>query len=360
MSIILTLMSIYMNKLVIIGNGFDLAHGLKTSYKDFVLWYLNEKFKNKSNHKEDDLISISTEYVFDEFKSLKDFFNKIGHHFRIDYKDEFFSKILNLLKRTDFNWVDIEKEYFEQVLNMINPFLKSGTEREINNLNISNLIKLNSSLDIIKKELATYLETIYSNVINNSIQITLKKIIDKDNTPNQEIMYLNFNYTSTIELYNSLLSRSNFSVNYIHGRLKDEKNPIIFGYGDESNDYFEKIEKMNNNELTRHLKSFAYLQTANYRRLFEFLDKGNFEVYVMGHSLGLSDRLLFNHIFEHEKFNKVQLYFYEYQNEKGEIVNDFFQKTQELSRHFKLNSKHKMRTKVVPFNESKSLTIYKP
>ncbi len=73
MSIILTLMSIYMNKLVIIGNGFDLAHGLKTSYKDFVLWYLNEKFKNKSNHKEDDLISISTEYVFDEFKSLKDF-----------------------------------------------------------------------------------------------------------------------------------------------------------------------------------------------------------------------------------------------------------------------------------------------
>ncbi len=203
-------MSIYMNKLVIIGNGFDLAHGLKTSYKDFVLWYLNEKFKNKSNHKEDDLISISTEYVFDEFKSLKDFFNKIGHHFRIDYKDEFFSKILNLLKRTDFNWVDIEKEYFEQVLNMINPFLKSETEREINSLNISNLIKLNSSLDIIKKELATYLETIYSNVINSSIQITLKKIIDKDNTPNQEIMYLNFNYTSTIELYKSLLSRSNF------------------------------------------------------------------------------------------------------------------------------------------------------
>lgn len=24
-----------MNRLVIIGNGFDMAHGLKTSYKDF-------------------------------------------------------------------------------------------------------------------------------------------------------------------------------------------------------------------------------------------------------------------------------------------------------------------------------------
>jgi hypothetical protein len=28
-----------MNRLVIIGNGFDLAHGLKTSYKDFLKWY---------------------------------------------------------------------------------------------------------------------------------------------------------------------------------------------------------------------------------------------------------------------------------------------------------------------------------
>ncbi len=30
------------DRLVIIGNGFDLAHGLKTSYKDFIRWYLKE------------------------------------------------------------------------------------------------------------------------------------------------------------------------------------------------------------------------------------------------------------------------------------------------------------------------------
>lgn len=28
-----------MNRLVIIGNGFDMAHALKTSYKDFINWY---------------------------------------------------------------------------------------------------------------------------------------------------------------------------------------------------------------------------------------------------------------------------------------------------------------------------------
>ncbi len=28
-----------MNRLVLIGNGFDIAHGLKTSYADFINWY---------------------------------------------------------------------------------------------------------------------------------------------------------------------------------------------------------------------------------------------------------------------------------------------------------------------------------
>ena len=31
-----------MNRLVLIGNGFDLAHGLNTSYKHFICWYLNQ------------------------------------------------------------------------------------------------------------------------------------------------------------------------------------------------------------------------------------------------------------------------------------------------------------------------------
>jgi hypothetical protein len=31
-----------MNRLIIIGNGFDLAHGIKTSYHDFLLDYLKK------------------------------------------------------------------------------------------------------------------------------------------------------------------------------------------------------------------------------------------------------------------------------------------------------------------------------
>ena len=32
-----------MNRLVIIGNGFDMAHGLKTSYVDFINWYWEQR-----------------------------------------------------------------------------------------------------------------------------------------------------------------------------------------------------------------------------------------------------------------------------------------------------------------------------
>ena len=34
-----------MNRLVLIGNGFDLAHGLKTSYADFIDWYYDKRIK---------------------------------------------------------------------------------------------------------------------------------------------------------------------------------------------------------------------------------------------------------------------------------------------------------------------------
>jgi hypothetical protein len=32
------------NRIVIIGNGFDLAHGLKTRYEDFIDWYWKRWF----------------------------------------------------------------------------------------------------------------------------------------------------------------------------------------------------------------------------------------------------------------------------------------------------------------------------
>ena len=35
-----------MNRLVLIGNGFDMAHGLKTSYMDFINWYWEQRLND--------------------------------------------------------------------------------------------------------------------------------------------------------------------------------------------------------------------------------------------------------------------------------------------------------------------------
>ena len=40
-----------MNRIIIVGNGFDLAHGVKTKYEDFIEWYWIKRIENlKSEH----------------------------------------------------------------------------------------------------------------------------------------------------------------------------------------------------------------------------------------------------------------------------------------------------------------------
>lgn len=34
-----------MNRIIVVGNGFDLAHGIPTSYKDFIEWYWSQRIK---------------------------------------------------------------------------------------------------------------------------------------------------------------------------------------------------------------------------------------------------------------------------------------------------------------------------
>ena len=48
-----------MNRLILIGNGFDLAHGLKTKYADFIEWYrreCNTRLKRSFNRIEKDAL----------------------------------------------------------------------------------------------------------------------------------------------------------------------------------------------------------------------------------------------------------------------------------------------------------------
>ena len=364
-----------MNKLVIIGNGFDLAHNLKTGYKDFVLWYLNKCYTNRvkfvSIQRESDkknLVTISEDNLrfsttncsapSDGFKTIDEFKKIKSPQYTVEYYHNFFE---NIIQSLDSNWVDIELEYYKQIKWIYGTVVGSATG-QLRAAQKDDLKKLNGCLDLIKSELEEYLSTIFTLKQRSDLPPEIKDIFSDCliNNPikneGENIYFLNFNYTNTIDNYINFFGLNKSKVNYIHGGLREKRNPIIFGYGDEMDKNYEKIEDFNENEFTRHFKSFSYLKTSNYKDLFEYLDKDEFEVHIMGHSCGLSDRVMFSNIFLHKNFSKVQLYYYQYG--KKDYENDFFQKTQELSRHFKLNSKHRMRTRIVPFDKSSPLTRF--
>lgn len=94
-------------------------------------------------------------------------------------------------------------------------------------------------------------------------------------------------------------------------------------------DYQELIDK-NENELLRNSKSVKYLETSNYRKLLQFIDGGLFQVYIIGHSCGNSDRTLLNTIFEHN--NCVSIKPFCYVDEKGK--DNYSELTQNIYRNF--------------------------
>lgn len=54
-----------MNRLIIIGNGFDMAHGLKTSYKDFINWYMNQRVQKLADEPTTESADALCSYTID-------------------------------------------------------------------------------------------------------------------------------------------------------------------------------------------------------------------------------------------------------------------------------------------------------
>ena len=349
-----------MNKLVIIGNGFDLAHGLNTSYSHFIVWCLKqygsallhglgkEVSDGLCSIKMNDKINLSywalvfqgwyfqRENPFIPWKETDAFFETIKDKDLCEFKiiSPLFKRIW---KQVSLGWVDIENEYFslltEEKISMENGFIQP------------NYKELNSHLDILRDKLIEYLksesekdcpvndkinEIIYRPIKEREISVSFKKKLDSsissDVAPNAT-MFLNFNYTNTPEKY--VLKGSDTIVNYIHGNL-DNPESVIFGYGDELDSSFVKLQNMNDNECLRHIKSIRYLESDNYRKMLDFIEADTFQVIIIGHSCGNSDRTLLNTLFEHRNCVSIKPYYYV----KEDGTDNYLDIIQNISRNF--------------------------
>lgn len=357
-----------MNRLIIIGNGFDLAHGIKTSYKDFIADYfskvINSIYFNKPY--EDELIQIN--FKQGQYYQPSPFDDKITPENSIKFVKQIltsnrifsiqFKSILlkNSFDKIDkFNWVDLEIEYFNVLLATRHGFK--------NNNQLIEIQKVNQQLDYLKERLIEYLTRQQSNFTNSFIKNQLvgcftelihphevvTTLLENDERP-ENLFFLNFNYTNTFEAYFDSCRKIILSeFDYIHGDLGGAHGQPIFGFGDELDKNYLEFEDEKNNELFKHIKSFEYLKNKNYYRLIRFIESGDYQVQIYGHSCGLSDRTMLNQIFEHKNCKSIKIFYH--QKEDG--TNDYTEKTYEISRHFK--DKGMMRKKVVPLDYSRAM-----
>jgi len=173
-------------------------------------------------------------------------------------------------------------------------------------------------------------DKIYRPIKEQEISVAFKNTVDKsllEESNPKAIMLLNFNYTNTPEKY--VTEPSKAKVNYIHGKL-DNPEYVIFGYGDELDENYKRLQELNENEVLRHIKSIRYLESDNYRKMLEFIESAPFQVCIMGHSCGNSDRTLLNTLFEHKNCVSIKPYYHQISNEQD----NYIELVQNISRNF--------------------------
>ena len=93
---------------------------------------------------------------------------------------------------------------------------------------------------------------------------------------------------------------------------------------------YQGILEKNDNELLKNVKSVKYLETRNYHKMLDFLMAAPFQVLIMGHSCGNSDRTLLNTVFEHENCVSIKPFYHKWED-GGD---NYLELVQNISRNF--------------------------
>lgn len=413
-----------MNRIILIGNGFDLAHGMETSYKSFIDDYwestISEIRQGESYMPfENEEIKISNIpsgfFTGSTFQDLEEALNNTKSI--LEFKNTFLEKIMKEYNLN--NWVDIENEYyfllkrtfqdpkglkgydisnlnsdFKRIKDLLEKYLDKVNKRFESKIG-PNILRVKRTIgdkiyspfkmkDFSESSINQIVETKYEAIKDNIIAVQSgrisienvtqyqRKIIERLDTKNHtyelkkmllsesaidyfdlipdQTLFLNFNYTFTELLYENPREFCNPiekkytspKFNHIHGTIDvQNKNPMIFGFGDEISRDYNTIEELNDNRYLENIKSINYLESDNYKRLLEFINSDNFQIFILGHSCGISDRTLLNTMFEHDNCTSIKVFYHKKKNG----TDNYSDLVRNISRNF--GNKAKMRDRVV-------------
>ncbi|MFV0531321.1 MAG: AbiH family protein [Flavobacteriales bacterium] len=294
-------------RIIILGNGFDLAHGLKTSYKDLMEFLKSETDLERRNVGKCGTIHHQFKGKQNDYVSFKYVPNDREYKFTTcnKHKSFYFNKLFSDYNRYQ-KWVDLETLYFKLISsdNMSNQFIPT----------------LNEEFDYLKLLLEDYLTNQIENKISD-YNFDRNSFFERDNIfetihPDTEklIGIVNFNYTTSVVqsytqfMYNKPKQLHNEFQNInVHGKLNSDENPIIFGYGDDNSEKYKSIQDVGNNELLVNFKTFQYLRNTNYKSVLSMLEMDtNIKIEIIGHSCGISDKTLLKTMFEHSHVKEIE------------------------------------------------------
>ena len=276
---------------LILGNGFDLDLGLKTSYKDF--W--ESKFCPKDYPSP--LIRHLNKQWTEDIDSVRwyDLENELHAYARLlDKRDVIDEQQRSYIKNhSDYDLSitstymgidDVFSSLLEADIIKIAGVLRSASIPYRDDLMKSAAWRDRKAFGLIKEGLCNYLSSLDDeNLKSASMARALIEIIKRSVSQGNLINIYSFNYTTTLSQYNQSLAKA---VKYVHDSC--ESSNIIIGTGDDldiSNDYDFL------------LKTFD--ASYNPPALVEDLLDSD-EIIIFGHSIGKNDQMYFKAFFKQQ------------------------------------------------------------
>ena len=357
-----------MSNILIIGNGFDIYHGLPTRYNDFLFLAENwnsfiEKYNNSTaSGEKDDLIDVRLNDGWLSNDSLDDFArNKnIFDEDRIKYLNDKITtnawiKYFLYIKFKGNGWVDFEAEIdkvlhnLEYFFNVLPGYAESNRIASmdidseiiksarmflplINDRYQCNYFGVIRASDVEPSKLETHrlylIEKlkIELNVLNECLRIYILEFVEsiKCNTYSEQVKalgdvkLLNFNYTYTYKK--------------VYGNLRSEHHPIhgdcinggmVLGIPD---DAFEE-----NLEYIYFVKYFQRIQKRAGNFYKDWIRKPSPEtqtmsdvphqVYIMGHSLAYTDKGVLQDFFKNDWIRKITVFYHNQDAYENIVIN---------------------------------------
>lgn len=298
---------------LILGNGFDLAHGLPTRYSDFLEFC---KLFLTDIHDKDKILTVLFNKYEMNGKCIKYFSEKYDYFGNLLDKNIWYNYFSNniLCKCLGKNWVDLETEiklcikYIDENSKYLSQSVKDLFKKrtligdEDNAAIRYSAFKsavLKSSKEI--KDIFDLRKALYEDLNNliKALEIYLMlvdfistNIISNDIAPDYSYI-INFNYTNMYKkIYNYYSLAKIFC---IHGELNHEPNNMVLGI----DEYWSKEERDNHTNFTIFKKFAQRIQKRTGIESYKWFDeiKSDYEknnevaeVFIFGHSLDVTDK----------------------------------------------------------------------